>query len=87
MLKVESVNAKQWVSDIDIGLALPLVYQEGWYRCCSQLENDALSNHELYKQAALKANDFFEKVGVNLRVLGAREARDFSGNTFLWLLP
>lgn len=84
---VKAAKVKRWVSDIDIGLALPIEYQEGWYRCCNQLEEDKLTDDELYKQAALKANDFFEKVGVELRVLGAREAKDFSGNTFIWLLP
>jgi hypothetical protein len=51
------------------------------------LEDDRLTAENLYKQGALRANDFFEKVGVDLRVLGTREARDLSGNTFLWLLP
>ncbi len=83
----KATKAKQWVSDIDIGLALPMDYQEGWYRCCAQLENAGLTDDELFKQAALRANDFFEKVGVDLRVLGAKEARDMSGNTFIWLLP
>ncbi len=80
-------NFDKWVSDIDIGVVLPLDYQEGWYRCCNQLEHERLTDKELYRQAAIRANDFFEKVGVDLRVIGAREARDFSGNTFMWLLP